>query len=163
MLKDYRTDFLSRSPNTSSKVSLRERGTKPLPFTVDSSKVLWLAGLGWEQRLVSALRFAFPSCRYCPDHITSTGTAGQGWANKSPGAQQPQCRGSDSPPSPKGAQHTLQHIYKIKTSLMKNTLPELLGLNWSSLSAEWTQHFTGCWISCINYWLVIHLHLDNAL
>lgn len=45
MLKENRTDFLLRSPNTRSKVSLRERSTKPLPFTLDSSKVLWLSGL----------------------------------------------------------------------------------------------------------------------
>lgn len=61
-----RVRFPLRSPNTRSKVSLRDRSTKPLPFTLDSSKVLWLAWLGSEQLLVSALRFAFPSCRHCP-------------------------------------------------------------------------------------------------
>lgn len=66
MLKENRTDFLLRSPNTRSEVSLREGSTKPLPFTLDSSKVLWLAGLGSEQHLVSAVRFTFPFCRHCP-------------------------------------------------------------------------------------------------
>lgn len=59
MLKDNRTDFLLRSPNMRSKVSLRDRSTKPFPFPLDSKQ--GPSRLGWRQGstswLLSGLHF----------------------------------------------------------------------------------------------------------